>query len=1084
MMRFTQGWFVAAALAAACSLIVPAEFAAVQIAQAQNEQDDQNEQNDPKEVDAATKAFNAAKGLHQRAQERNSAALYKLAVETYAEALDRFPAHPESADARYFMGLCHYQRALLLRAKGTGDTGSAAGAEDIKLAISTIEAALAAPKLSAPDEALAVLGHCYRETAKPDKALATFEKIIKDHPKSQHAATAALYRAHMLYQLDRKDDALQAAASFVEKHPQSPYRSNGLYTLGITQHALKKYKEGEATFTKLLSDYPAEQNPYAVDALMLLGQCREGQTKLKEAAEAYSQMLELAPEARHPEALYRRAVVRHNAGELKAAIEDLSKVVKDFEESTYAAPARLQLGKTLYDAQQLDDARKALEAVAKNDAGRANEARYWLAQCDINEGKFEPALKTLDDLGSLSPAPANADEVAFFRAVCRMQLGQYKQAGAAFAAYRKDYAEQGRAIEAMYHQAFCLHQAKDYKSSADLCATVEKTATQPWSSRAKKLLAENLFLSGDYKAAETQYTALISAAQDDREKTQIACRLGQCAYFDGRFAEAAKRLQAVSTNDAVANDRTLRRVIFLHGDALLQTKQYKNAVDPLSRYVKLKDDDEEARYKLGLAQLRSQNESEAIKTFETVAKGKDDSPWVQRALYERGQLLYKQKEPKQAADTLTRLLKSNPPAELGAPAKYLLAWINFDAGEYDKAAELFKTVAADHPQHELAPQAVFQQGVSLNEAKKTDEAIVVLRSYVSANPSGKHVNEAKHLIGAGLATLEKHDEAVKVLGALAADQKARNDSVLYDLAWSQRALEQNDKAIATYRALLESFGSSKLTTPARIELAELLYEKKDYTTASSLIETALTGDNSAADPKTLAAGRYRLGWCYLKTDKPSQAAESFAAFAKANPKDELAGSALYQGGLAYRQVGKLPEAQQQFKTLLSAHKDHELAAVAMLRLGETQAEANQYSESADTYKKFINAHPKSEYLDLALYGVGWALFNQKQYDEARSWFAKVIDVTNTVTAAKAQFQIGECYFSQQQFDKAAKELLKVDIVYDYKEWSAKALYEAGLAFEQLKQPEDAAAQYERCLENYGKEPVAELCKKRLAALKS
>jgi len=191
MMRFTQGWFVAAALAAACTLIVPLNLAHAQFAQAQDDQDDQN---DPKEVDAAAKAFNAAKGLHQRAQQRNSAALYKLAVDAYAEALDRFPAHPESADARYFMGLCHYQRALLLRARGGGDDGNKPDAKDdpaveLDRAISTIEAALAAPKLSAPDEALAVLGHCYRETAKPDKALATFEKIIKDHPKSQHAPT-------------------------------------------------------------------------------------------------------------------------------------------------------------------------------------------------------------------------------------------------------------------------------------------------------------------------------------------------------------------------------------------------------------------------------------------------------------------------------------------------------------------------------------------------------------------------------------------------------------------------------------------------------------------------------------------------------------------------------------------------------------------------------------------------------------------------------------------------------------------------------------------------------------------------------
>ena len=62
------------------------------------------------------------------------------------------------------------------------------------------------------------------------------------------------------------------------------------------------------------------------------------------------------------------------------------------------------------------------------------------------------------------------------------------------------------------------------------------------------------------------------------------------------------------------------------------------------------------------------------------------------------------------------------------------------------------------------------------------------------------------------------------------------------------------------------------------------------------------------------------------------------------------------------------------------------------------------------------------------------------------------DNGETLSAPCGSFQTGETYFAQKQFElAAARELLKVDILYSVPQWSARALYEAGRAFEELHQ---------------------------------
>ena len=94
----------------------------------------------------------------------------------------------------------------------------------------------------------------------------------------------------------------------------------------------------------------------------------------------------------------------------------------------------------------------------------------------------------------------------------------------------------------------------------------------------------------------------------------------------------------------------------------------------------------------------------------------------------------------------------------------------------------------------------------------------------------------------------------------------------------------------------------------------------------------------------------------------------------------------------------------------------------------------------------------------------------------------MLDQHQGPTAARAQFQIGECLFAENKFDDAARELIKVDILYAYPEWSAAALYEAGRCFEELSNPVDARRQFEKVVEHHQGTEWADLASGRLAEM--
>jgi TolA-binding protein len=210
----------------------------------------------------------------------------------------------------------------------------------------------------------------------------------------------------------------------------------------------------------------------------------------------------------------------------------------------------------------------------------------------------------------------------------------------------------------------------------------------------------------------------------------------------------------------------------------------------------------------------------------------------------------------------------------------------------------------------------------------------------------------------------------------------------------------------------------------------------------------------------LAPALYRLGVCAFEGRDYAAAADALAALLDQRPDHELAASASYFCGEAQLHLGRFKAAVENFTRLVEKYPKDPARPAALLRLGDCHAALQQWEAAEREFSRFLREYKDDERGYQAQFGVGWARENLTRYDEAIAAYRGVVERHQGPTAARAQFQIGECLVAQTKLDEAITELLKVDILYAYPEWSAAALFEAGRVFEQLGQVGPARRQYE------------------------
>ncbi len=154
----------------------------------------------------------------------------------------------------------------------------------------------------------------------------------------------------------------------------------------------------------------------------------------------------------------------------------------------------------------------------------------------------------------------------------------------------------------------------------------------------------------------------------------------------------------------------------------------------------------------------------------------------------------------------------------------------------------------------------------------------------------------------------------------------------------------------------------------------------------------------------------------------------------------------------------------------SSSEDHHPRA--HYRAGQCATRLKKWADAEKHFAAVVGRFSKFPQHVEARYGLAFALQNQKQFDPARSHYQQVIKDTETETAARARFMLGECDFAQQKFDSAWEHYLEAALGYPYEEWKVQGHYQAARCFLQLKQPAKAREELEVVIEKFPQHALA------------
>jgi cellulose synthase operon protein C len=960
---------------------------------------------------------------------------------------------------------------------------------------------------------------------KNDPEIRASLEAMARRPPPDHVARATFYLGVLHYEAGKFADAKARFADFVKQYPQAALRNEAEVRVGYCQVQLKEYADAVKTLTPLvekearLSDQvlfwlakaqagaapeasvnQTAHNQVIAAALNTFRQAAERAQRIsdqdpdakarrgeillemadqmqriwqnKEAATVYGQLLneKTLPE-RDEEIMQRWSSALHLAGAYDDSDKACLAFMQRFGQSTLMPAIQFTYAENSYfrivaleknpnaaeRAKEMpklfDETVKRLQAVIAKfpEFAKINVARYSLGLTYYRNGDLVNAYKVLSDI----PGPDRAGDLSmtpYLIADCLLRQVPTTVPDDALAAGKMEEQLKG-AAEAL--EAFIGANAKDPNIPDALLR---------------------------YGLCQQRLAALIAQPQERIKK----------------FNEARATYEKIMRKDYGVHPLHMAYATFERAKCITQAGDMGTGINEMRKFTTdpLKQTPVAPQAVLLLATyLRAQNRvPEAVDVF---AKNRD---------FLEGVLA---KDPAKGP-TMTALLRYHHGVALR------------EAGKLPEARAMFEMVVKLGPQRPEATEAALRIGQCLK-----DEGQQRLDTARKMRQSGNKENIAKakaiadegyKFIKDAVGYLETQSDQLKAAPAL---QEARG-RMLYEAAWCARLLAEPEveaaraaivqenlkklniasvkfplpevpldkvplqpsekRARGLYKTLIDQVGDIAIGTEARFELAELMSQRNEHDAAAQLLTDVL---DKEPNPEMTEKVRLRLGGILAAKGNIKGALQQFDAVAS-NPKSQLLGWAHYRAGEALIQNQQYADAVKRstmFRDNGNWNNVPGLTDRGLVRLGYALAANKAWDESRNTYERLVNQFPNSPWHDEGRYGIGWALQQQKNFDGAANAYSAVVGRTATDLAAKAQLQIGLCRMEQKRYLDAANAFLVIPSTYDYPELRAAALLEAGKAYLELNQREQANRQFERIVREFPGTPWAEAAKEKLGGKK-
>lgn len=925
------------------------------------------------------------------------------------------------------------------------------------------------------DEAVYYLAESFTQQGRFEQAAARFEEFLQRCPSDERAIKSRFRAGEARYLSGQHAAAETHLEQLALEHPTEPLLAYALPYLG--EIALSDGRDELALhrFTEGLQRFP--QGPMQDD-------CRLGKAKalqrLGRDEEAHRLLLAVAAKKASPladEAQYRlgcHLLAQRQLPEAEAALAELQ---ARHPTSRWLEHAQLGRAQALYLQQQCDAALPLLEPLTCS-ATLAVEALYWRGLTEQCLGHFEKATETLLAAARLDPQHHLLPELLYQAGTSLRRDDRHAEAMQQFDRLLSEHPSDELVDEAMLAAMQCALAFGDHAVVERRMLDFNQHRDGPVYGEAVRVLARSRLARGRFEQAHAALLAINGRPELPAELAETFYLHAAALHGMGDSADALHILAHLppeaSANLMAASDR-------LRGTILVALGRFNEAIAPIEAGLAAgaaPHEAAQARAQLALCHASSGDFELAVRQYRALTSMPADQNVRLPAIELLAEAALRAERLDLAAMWFGDLAESQQGGDHALRGLLGLGWTLYRASDLQSSSEALSLAMQQYPAHAEAAEAAVLCGRVLEQMLRSDAALLMYQAAYEHELGAPVASQALLQAARLLDHQGENARAIALYERLVRDHadSAEHHAALYHGAWAQRDAGQEPTAIAWFERLAREHADSAHTADALYRLAQHAFERQELAACQEHLD-ALLGTCSASD-ELLAHALCLQAQVAAAAERWSDVTAPLAQLKRQFPESTLRPLADYWiAEAAYRQ-DQFEHAGQLLEALVADANadDPPWLVLAQIRQAQVLVHQQKWPEAQELAETLRERHadlPQRYELD---YVIGRCRAAQGFYDEAREAYRQVTRSQQggkTETAAMAQGMIGETLLHQKHYEAAAREYLRLEILYDYPTWQAAALLQAGKCYELLGQWSQAGELYQRLLDEYPQTEFAE-----------
>jgi TolA-binding protein len=580
------------------------------------------------------------------------------------------------------------------------------------------------------------------------------------------------------------------------------------------------------------------------------------------------------------------------------------------------------------------------------------------------------------------------------------------------------------------------------------------------------------------------------------QRTEASFGTGLTLVAEGKWLESARALEEAAEADP--HHRLAPAIRAQSGTSWLEAGRPADAIKQFRAVVEQSPDGlwaDDCQLGLIKAHLAGGQADDAVRAADELEKRFPQSPHREEAQWLHSRALMLLERYAAALEILERLtLSDSQPRRIAARAE--LAVCLAHTHQFERARATHESLIADDGEHPAVVQATRQLARLALDSDHCEWSEGLFGWLVAHETERQRVAEG--LTGLAWSRLKLGDtlRAGEVFEQLVREHADAPDldRAIYAWAWILRDRGEDARAEGLLKQIHREHPGSRHWSDATLALAERTWEAGNLEQTERYVRAILDARNVSPDRATLARAFYlegrlaaeRRDWSQVlasmrqvvtagaqdpSADRATDPGEKPAAVVGTDVDSSLKLAADFWFAEAQFRQGDLEKAAASFAELVRRidGQPESWLGIIPLRRAQILAHEERWADALEIAAGVAAAYPQFDRLYEVDYVIGRCHAGLGQFDQARRHYEAVISSAvggKSETAAMAQWMIGETYMHQKEYARAHREYLRTEILYDYPDWQARALLQAGKCLELQSQHQEALHTYRRLIERY------------------